>query len=88
MKRFIYILILICGTFLVPVHSNAQSERAEARHENMLLSAVEKFNANDADAAMSILEKIVAEDPDNDAAWYYLAQSAVLKGDLETADQC
>ena len=88
MKRFIYILILICGTFLVPVHSHAQSERAEARHENMLLSAVEKFNANDADAAMSILEDIVAEDPDNDAAWYYLAQSAVLKGDLETAEQC
>lgn len=88
MKRFIYILILICGSFLVPVHSHAQSERAEARHENMLLSAVEKFNANDADAAMSILEDIVAEDPDNDAAWYYLAQSAVLKGDLETAEQC
>lgn len=88
MKRFIYILILICGTFLVPVHSHAQSERAEARHENMLLSAVEKFNAKDAGAAMSILEKIVAEDPDNDAAWYYLAQSAVLKGELETAEQC
>lgn len=88
MKRLTYILIVLCGIFLVPAHASAQSERAQARHENMLLSAVDKFNAEEPDAAMSILKEIVAEDPDNDAAWYYLGQSSVMKGDLESAEQC
>ena len=66
----------------------AQTVRPEAAHENMLLSAVEKFEAGDPDGAVSVLKKVVAEDPENDAAWYYLAQSYVVKNDLESAEQC
>lgn len=67
---------------------SAQTVRPEAAHENMLLSAVEKFEAGDPDGAVSVLKKVVAEDPENDAAWYYLAQSYVVKNDLESAEQC
>ena len=68
--------------------SAAQTVRPESAHENMVLSAVEKYNARDIDAAIAILKKVVAEDPANDAAWYYLGQCAVLKNDMEMAEQC
>ena len=68
--------------------SAAQTVRPESAHENMVLSAVEKYNSRDIDAAISILKKVVAEDPANDAAWYYLGQCAVLKNDMEMAEQC
>ncbi len=66
----------------------AQTSRPEARHENMILSAVGKMNSDNIDGAMSILKEIIAEDTDADAAWYYLAQCAVMKKDLEMAEQC
>lgn len=68
--------------------SAAQTVRPESAHENMVLSAVEKYNARDIDAAIAILKKVVAEDSANDAAWYYLGQCAVLKNDMEMAEQC
>ncbi len=71
-----------------PAFSHAQSVRGEAEHENMVLSAVEKINGKDVEGAMAILRGVIAADPDEDAAWYYLAQCAVMKNDLETAEQC
>ena len=86
MKRSLYISLILLSS-LFSWDMSAQTERPEARHENMILSAVERYNEKDADAAMDILKEIVAEDPENDAAWYYLGQCAVLKNDLETAEQ-
>ncbi len=72
---------------VISVMASAQSVRPESRHENMILEAVEKYNDKDIDAAMSILKEVVAEDPQQDAAWYYLAQCALYRNDLETAEQ-
>ncbi len=87
MKRFIYIFFAALVFMTIHVPAGAQSVRPEALHENMILSAVEKYNEKDVDGAMSILKGIIAEDPEYDAAWYYLAQCAVVKNDLETAEQ-
>ncbi len=84
MKRLIY----ICMFLAVSVITAAQTPRPGAEHENMILAAVEKYNGNDIDGAMAILKAVVAEDVEEDAAWYYLAQCAVVKNDLETAEQC
>ena len=87
MKRSLYVfLILFAYGFCV--NSAAQTVRPESAHENMVLSAVEKYNSRDIDAAIAILKKVVAEDPASDAAWYYLGQCAVLKNDMEMAEQC
>ncbi len=86
MNRLIYILLAFL--VLIPSFSDAQTVRPESKHENMILSAVELFNAKDTGAAAAILKEIVADDPGNDAAWYYLAQCAVTADDLETAEQC
>ncbi len=88
MKRFIYISLVFFALAAASVSAAAQTERPEARHENMILSAVVKISDNDADGAMAILKEIIAEDTDVDAAWYYLAQCAMMKKDLETAENC
>lgn len=87
MKRSLYVFLILCA-FGFCMSSAAQTVRPESAHENMVLSAVEKYNARDIDAAIAILKKVVAEDPANDAAWYYLGQCAVLKNDMEMAEQC
>lgn len=86
MKKYIYILQLLLLFF--SFGASAQKGRPEARHENMILTAVERYNEKDADGAMAILKEIIAEDPENDAAWYYLAQCSVVKNDHEAAEQC
>ncbi len=88
MNRLIYILLVSVGLVAASSASEAQTVRTEALHENMILSAVRKINDKDIDGAMVILNEIIAEDTNVDAAWYYLAQCAVLKDDLETAEQC
>ena len=89
MKKFLYMALAACvflSFFSMPAH--AQKERAEARHENMVLSAVARYNERDIDSAVSILKEVVADDPQNDGAWYYLGQCAIAKNDPETAEQC
>ncbi len=87
MKRFIYILFVVFG-MTASLMSEAQTSRPGARHENMILSAVVKINAGDYAGAGSILDGIIAEDEDVDAAWYYLAQCAVAEKDMEKAERC
>ena len=89
MKKFLYMALAACvflSFFSMPAH--AQKERAEARHENMVLSAVARYNERDIDSAVLILKEVVADDPQNDGAWYYLGQCAIAKNDPETAEQC
>lgn len=87
MKKYTYIILPLLLLF-ISLGASAQKERPEARHENMILTAVERYNEKDADGAMAILKEVIAEDPENDAAWYYLAQCSVVKNDLEAAEQC
>ncbi len=87
-NRALYILLISISFFSMPAFSGAQSIRPDSEHENMILTAVEKFNERKLDESMSILKSVVAEEPDEDAAWYYLAQCAVSKNDFETAEQC
>ena len=86
MKKFLYTALAACVFLSLPAY--AQKERVEARHENMVLSAVERYNEREIDAAMTILKEVVADDPQNDGAWYYLGQCAIAKNDIEAAEQC
>lgn len=65
----------------------AQSERKGAAASNLILTAVERYNGQDIDGAMKILKEVIAEDPSNDAAWYYIAQCSIASDDLEMAEQ-
>ena len=85
-RHLIYILTAI--VLLVFSSSvSAQTVREGSVEGNMILTAVEKYNRKDIKGAAEILRKVVAEDPDNDAGWYYIAQCAIASGDLEMAEQ-
>ena len=49
---------------------------------------MKKYNERNYDAARSALNNIVAKDAENDAAWYYLAMTALASNDPETAEIC
>ena len=85
-RHLIYILTAI--VLLVFSSSvSAQTVREGSVEGNMILTAVEKYNGKDIKGAAEILREVIAEDPDNDAAWYYIAQCAIASGDLEMAEQ-
>lgn len=88
--NYIHILLISLSLFLsaVPRVTAQEYVRPESRHENMIVAAVEAYNEKNVDGAVAILNQIVAEDPDNDAAWYYMAQCAVLQKDAAMAEQC
>lgn len=77
---------MVLAAVLMALGASAQS--LESIQENMILSAVEKYNEKDNAAAREILNNIVKQEPDNDAAWYYLAMISANEDDLETAEVC
>ncbi len=88
MNRLINIFIASVFLTASAAVAGAQSVRPESKHENMILSAVEMLNENKVDGAMAVLQEVIADDPQEDAAWYYLAQCAAINNDVETAEQC
>ena len=85
--RFSYITVLlsVISAFSWSVSSYAQYKDS-SRLENMVVSAVEKYDSKDFKGASEILEKVIAEDPGNDAAHYYLGLSAFCVNDMATAE--
>lgn len=87
MKEKLYLLVIsIC--IIASAALRAQEFRPQSAHENQIVSAVAKFNENDMEGARAILASILAEDASNDAAWYYLARTALSEGDLAQAEEC
>lgn len=86
-KNIIYVIFSV-ALFLGGIASaKAQTERPEAKVSNLILSAVEKYNDRDIAGATALLKEAVAENPEDDAAWYYIAQCGIVKNDLEMAEQ-
>ena len=86
MKRTIIYLTAILFTVLMVQGSFAQNP--ESLQENMILSAVKKYNERNFEAAKATLDNIIKLDQDNDAAWYYLAMIGIEERDMETAEVC
>ena len=87
MRNIIYRVLVLSGLvfLLLPVH--AQDSKKIAKLENQLISAVEKYNVKDLAAADSLLQGILAEDPSNDAAWYWSALVRVARNDVAGAEE-
>lgn len=88
MRKIIELLTIfsVLSVFL-PASASAQEVRPEADGENLIISAVSKINAKEIDSAESMLSSLLADDYENDAAWYYLAIAAMTKGDLAAAEE-
>lgn len=88
MGRNLKIFILTCLLSLaMQTLVYSQEARPDSKHENMLITAVAKYNANDFDSAGAILTRLVSENPSNDAAWYYLALTELNRNNVLNAEE-
>ena len=85
LKIFILTLVLLHAA---QNFAYSQDSRPKSSLENLLVTAVARFNEGDIDVANGILAKVTAEDPSNDAAWYYLALTELDKKDISKAEGC
>lgn len=83
-----FLIYIVCAVLplLAVQHSGAQSFKAERALENQIIDAVSDFDAGRYAEAKERLETLVAVDPDNDAAYYYLGMTALMQNDLELAE--
>ena len=76
-----FLALLICATTVL-------AQRPESLQENMLLSAVKKYNEGNHDAARATLNAILEKDQTSDAAWYYLALTSLAANEVDFAEEC
>ena len=82
----IYKGCLLVSMLLIPILLGAQSHVRKAELDNMLISAVGKYNERELDAADSLLKSVLSEDPANDAAHYWASLVYVEKNDAANAE--
>ena len=80
-----FILCLISA--FLQISAYAQDSRPGSEAENMVLSAVSLMNENDIEGARSVLFKLLAQDADNDAAWYYLGMTSLMSQEASEAEE-
>ena len=86
-KHIFNILISLALLMSVCKTSDAQPVRPQSSSENMVLSAVERYNDRDLEASEALLAAVLANDGTNDAAWYYLSMIAVEKKEMAEAEE-
>ncbi|MBQ3245527.1 MAG: tetratricopeptide repeat protein [Bacteroidales bacterium] len=86
-KHIFNILISLALLMSVCKTAGAQPVRPQSSSENMVLSAVERYNDRDLEASEALLAAVLANDGTNDAAWYYLSMIAVEKKEMAEAEE-
>ena len=86
-KHIFNILISLALLMSVYKTADAQPVRPQSSSENMILSAVERYNDRDLEASEALLAAVLANDGTNDAAWYYLSMIAVEKKEMAEAEE-
>lgn len=79
-------ILCIISAFL-QISAYAQDSRPGSEAENMVLSAVSLMNENDIEGARSVLFKLLAQDAENDAAWYYLGMTSLMSQEVSEAEE-
>ncbi len=77
------LMLLFAGTLL-----SAQDKDVTVGHENDIVTAVSLYNERDFKGAAAVLDGIISEAPDNDAAWYWSALVALGLNDVNKAETC
>lgn len=79
-------LFMFLFLFSAPDRVSGQ-QKDKSYYENQVISAVEKYDSNDFEGASDILEEVIAGDPENDAAHYYMGLSAFCRKDFVSAER-
>ena len=81
MKPFGVIYILLVCAFVSVASASAKPDSG-----SLIVSAVGYYNNKDYARAESLLKHVLAEDPDNDAALYYLGLCSLSRKDVDAAE--
>lgn len=81
MKPFGTIYILLVCAFVSVASASAKEDSG-----SLIVSAVGYYNNKDYARAESLLKHVLAEDPDNDAALYYLGLCSLSRKDVDAAE--
>jgi tetratricopeptide (TPR) repeat protein len=84
MNRLSAFLTIFLTSLLMSFAAHAQ--RPESIQENLIVSAVQKYNEGNYEAARATLSNLLQNDSRNDAAWYYLALVSLAENDLVDAE--
>jgi tetratricopeptide (TPR) repeat protein len=84
MNRLSAFLTIFLTSLLMSFAAHAQ--RPESVQENLIVSAVQKYNEGNYEAARATLSNLLQNDSRNDAAWYYLALVSLAENDLVDAE--
>lgn len=87
MHRTTYRLILFFCFLAISSVAGAQSKKDKAEYENDIVSAVARYNERDFKSAAAILDKVMTEDPDNDAAYYWAALVCLGRNEVVPAEE-
>ena len=91
MRETIHIsIIAFLSVLLFPFPAAGQmpgQHKDRSYYENQVISAVERYDAQDFKGASDMLEDVVASDPENDAAHYYLGLSSFCLKDFAKAEK-
>ena len=85
---YIYIITLVIVFLSCPFSGQAQSHQEKAGLENQVIDAVALYNEGRFAEAQGKLDLILAQDPRNDAAWYWSAMIGFAKNDAAGAEKC
>lgn len=83
MKKYLLSIVILLLSAIVAAAQTDISKKAES----MLIDAVTDLNNNDFEKAYDKLSAIVDADPSNDAAYFYLAQCMIAKGNIAQAEK-
>jgi tetratricopeptide (TPR) repeat protein len=83
--KFKYYILVVLFSLLSGLVSPAS---AQSRQGALVVAAVEAYNAKDLAKAEAILKRVLALDPKNDAALYYMAMCHLVQNRAEEAEAC
>ena len=86
-KIFKSVVTVLVLSVLVHVSAHAQARRPGADTENMIISAVSDLDSGNVEGARKTLLDLLAKDSENDAAWYYLSTTALMKNEVAAAEE-
>ena len=82
--KTIYLSLLFL--LLIPFADASAQSDDKSRQENWITFAVSMYDSRDFDGAVTMLKSVLEQDPESDAAYYYMALSYLGKGDADTAE--
>ena len=86
MKIFTNIFLSIA--FLIAFFQQAAAQNPGSLEENRIITAVSLAESGDIKGSREVLMSLIADAPENDAAWFYLAKNAISSNDPDLAEEC